>query len=84
MLLYLFCEYKVLWTVPKDETFSVKTLYKALEPRRQGVFPTSVIWNPWVPPRVGAAKGGFLCLGGYMEEGFHFGPYLEERLVFGE
>lgn len=44
---------KVLWTESKDETFFVKTLYKALESRRQDVFPTSVIWNSWVLLRVG-------------------------------
>ncbi|RVW97659.1 Exocyst complex component SEC8 [Vitis vinifera] len=36
---------EVLWTESKYETFFVKTLYKVLEPRRQGVFPTSVVWN---------------------------------------
>ncbi|RVW97325.1 hypothetical protein CK203_025933 [Vitis vinifera] len=30
-----------------------KSLYKALEPERQGEFPSSVIWNPWVSLRVG-------------------------------
>ena len=36
---------EVLWAESKYETFFVKTLYKVLEPRRQGVFPTSVVWN---------------------------------------
>ena len=34
---------EILWTESRDGAFFVKTLYKVLEPRRQSVFPTSVI-----------------------------------------
>ena len=43
---------QVIWTKAKDERFSVKSLYKALEPERREEFPASVIWNSLVPPRV--------------------------------
>ena len=41
------------WTKSKDGKFTIKSLYKALEPERLGDFPASVIWNSWVLPRVG-------------------------------
>ena len=44
---------QVAWTKSKDGKFTIKSLYKALELERQGDFPTSVIWNSCVPPRVG-------------------------------
>ena len=43
----------MVWTKSKDGKFAVKSLYKALELESQGKFPTNVIWNSWVPPRVG-------------------------------
>ena len=46
-------EDKLVWTRAKNGKFSVKVLYKELEPGRQMDFPTSVIWNSWVPPKVG-------------------------------
>lgn len=36
---------QVVCTKSKDDKFIVKSLYKALEPKRQGDFPTNVIWN---------------------------------------
>ena len=44
-------EDQVVWTKAKDGRFSVKSLYKALEPEKLGDFPTRVIWNSLVPPR---------------------------------
>ena len=44
---------KVLRVELKNGNFFVKTLYKTLEPRRQCVFPTIVIWKSWVLSRVG-------------------------------
>ena len=38
-------EDKLVWTRAKNGKFSVKVLYKELEPGRQMDFPTSVIWN---------------------------------------
>lgn len=35
----------VVWTKSKDEIFIVKSLYKALELKRQGDFSIRVIWN---------------------------------------
>ncbi|RVW34516.1 hypothetical protein CK203_115335 [Vitis vinifera] len=46
-------EDQVVWTKAKDGIFFlVKSLYKALEPKRLGDFPSRVIWNSLVPPRV--------------------------------
>ncbi|RVW45164.1 hypothetical protein CK203_067535 [Vitis vinifera] len=33
---------------------------------------------------LGAIEDGFLCLGGYLEEGSNFGPHSKKRVVFGE
>ena len=51
-------EDRVLWKETKDEIFSVKSLYSALDSRSVVQFPKSVIWSPCVPTKV-----GFLCLG---------------------
>ena len=68
-------EDQVVWTKSKDGRFSVKSLYKALEPERQGDFPARVIWNSLVPLRV-----SFFCLGGYVERGLNLGLNSNERL----
>ena len=44
---------KVLRVELKNGKFFVNTLYKTLEPGRQCVFPTIVIWKSWVLLRVG-------------------------------
>ena len=46
-------DYQVVWTKSKDSKFTVKSLYKALEPEKQSDFLAIVIWNSWVLPRVG-------------------------------
>ena len=46
-------EDRVLWKEAKDENFSVKSLYSALEPRRAVLFPWNIIWSPCVPTKVG-------------------------------
>ena len=45
-------EDQVVWTKAKNGSFSITSLYKALESERLGDFPTRVIWNSLVPPRV--------------------------------
>ena len=50
-------EDQVIWTKAKDGRFSVKSLYKALEPKRLRDFPARVIWNSLVPPRVSFLLG---------------------------
>ena len=45
-------EDEILWIESKNEAFSVKSFYRVLELGRRSVFPPSVIWNSWVPPRV--------------------------------
>ena len=45
-------EDQVIWTKAKDGRFSVKSLYKALEPKRLRDFPARVIWNSLIPLRV--------------------------------
>ena len=46
-------EDSVVWVEAKDGSFAVKRLYGELEQRRGMVFPSKVIWNAWVPPKVG-------------------------------
>ncbi|RVX03908.1 putative ribonuclease H protein [Vitis vinifera] len=45
-------EDEVIWTKAKDKRFSVKSLYKDLDPERREEFPANIIWNSVVPPRV--------------------------------
>ena len=46
-------EDKLLWIGVKNGNFFVHALYKALELGSQVTFLASVIWNSWVPPKVG-------------------------------
>ena len=46
-------EDRVLWKEAKDENFSVKSLYGALELRTAVSFLRSTIWGPCVPTKVG-------------------------------
>ena len=57
-------EDKVFWEKTKSEYFSIKSLCSTLEERRvdPDPFPTSVVWNAWVPPKVSF----FFFLGGNM------------------
>ena len=45
-------EDKVCWVDTKSGTFSIKSLYASLETGRVVQFPSSVVWNAWVPPKV--------------------------------
>ena len=45
-------EDEVFWAVTKSGSFSVKSLYSILEEVRISRFPTSIVWNTWVPPKV--------------------------------
>ena len=45
-------EHKVCLVDMKSGTFSVKSLYASLETGRVVRFPSSVVWNAWVPPKV--------------------------------
>ena len=67
---------QVVWTRSKVSRFSVKSLYKALEPERQWDFPARVIWNSWVLSRV-----SFFCLGSYVEKCLNLGLDSEERVA---
>ena len=46
-------EDEVFWAVTKNGSFSVKSLISILEEVRVSAFPTSIVWNAWVPPKVG-------------------------------
>lgn len=54
-------ENRVLWKETKDEKFSIKSLYSALELRYVILFPRSIIWSSYVP-----TKMGFFCLGSFV------------------
>ena len=45
-------EDEVFWAVTKSGSFSVKSLISILEEVRVSPFPTSIVWNDWVPPKV--------------------------------
>ena len=45
-------EDKVCWADTKSETFSIKSLDANLKIGRVVKFPSSVVWNVWVPPKV--------------------------------
>ncbi|RVW36131.1 hypothetical protein CK203_079621 [Vitis vinifera] len=47
-------EDRVLWKETKDGIFSVKSLYSALVSRSVVQFPSSIIWSPCVPTKVGS------------------------------
>ena len=72
-------EDKVILTGSKNGKFSSKALYSALKLGSTTLFPTSVFWNSWVPPKV-----GFFCLGGYLDNGFNFGSFKEEGMILGK
>ena len=38
----------VRWLESKDDNFSIKPLYKVLEPNSSVCFPMKIIWNSWV------------------------------------
>ncbi|RVW69334.1 hypothetical protein CK203_054878 [Vitis vinifera] len=63
---------RVRWGESKDDTFSVKAPYKALELESTGCFPMKIIWNSCV------TKSKFLCLGSNMGKISNLGPSLEE------
>ena len=50
---YMDEEDKFMWIGAKNKKYSIKALYKELEPERQMDFLTNIIWNSWVPPKVG-------------------------------
>ena len=50
-----------------------------LEEVRVDPFPSSVVWNAWVPPKV-----SFFCLGGHLGESLDFRPIKKERVVFSQ
>ena len=45
-------EDEVFWVDAKSGSFSIKSLYSILEEERVDPFPTSVVWNAWVPPKI--------------------------------
>ena len=65
--------------ITKSGSFFVKSLYFILEEVRVSPFPTSIVWNDCVPPKV-----SFFCLGGNMGESFDFRPIAKERMVFSQ
>ena len=58
------------WT-GQNGKFSVKALYSTLESESTIPFPASVIWNSWVP-----SKLGFFRMGGFLGKGANFGSFF--------
>ncbi|RVX04542.1 hypothetical protein CK203_023401 [Vitis vinifera] len=44
-------EDEMFWEVTNSRSFYVKSLYSILEEVRVGPFPSSIVWNAWVPPK---------------------------------
>ena len=65
--------------ITKSGSFCVKSLYFILEEVRVSPFPTSIVWNAWVLPKI-----SFFCLGGNMGESSDFRPIAKERMVFSQ
>ena len=72
-------EDEAFWASTESGSFSVKSLYSILEEVRVNPFPTSIVWNAWVPPKV-----SFFCLGGHLGESLDFRPIKKERVVFSQ
>ena len=43
---------RVIWTVSRCDTFTVKSIYFILESRDSSLFPSGSIWRTSVPPKV--------------------------------
>ena len=50
-------EDKLVWLGAKNGKFSVKRLVERVELGRQLDFPSNVIWNSWIPPKVASSLG---------------------------
>ena len=46
-------ENTMIWSGTRNGKFFIKALYSYLDSGGAKAFPTRVIWNPWVPLRVG-------------------------------
>ena len=46
-------EDRVLWKKTKDEIFSIKSLYSAVEPGNAILVSRRIIWSPYVLPKMG-------------------------------
>ena len=54
-----------------------KSFYSSLVPCNGRGFPSSLVWNPWVPKRV-----IFFFLGGYLGKNSNYGSTKQEGLDF--
>ena len=45
-------EDRVRWVESKDGVFSVKSLYRALQPVSSASFPSKIIWMPYAQPKI--------------------------------
>ena len=46
-------EDKIIFKGSRSDVFSVSSMYRALDCSPQVVFPSHLIWNPVIPPRMG-------------------------------
>ena len=65
------------WQVSKNGFFTVKSFYSSLVPCISREFPSSLVWNPWVPKRV-----IFFSLGSYLGKNSNYGSTKQEGLDF--
>ena len=45
-------EDKMVWKASKNEVFSVRSFYNALEEKGEVTFPSKIIWDSWAPTKV--------------------------------
>ena len=50
-------EDKVRWVESKSGVFSVKSLYRALQPVSSAFFPSKIIWMSYAQPKISSLRG---------------------------
>ena len=72
-------ENRVKWMASKDGDFPVKSLYRTMQPGSLAFFPSKIIWNSCVQPKL-----SLFCVGGFLGESSNLGSSAKERLGYGK
>ena len=72
-------EDKVKWMASKNGDFSVKSLYRTMQPGSLAFSPSKIIWNSCVQPKL-----SLFCVGGFLGESSNLGSLAKERLGYGK
>ena len=71
---------KMVWKGADSGCFKVKAYFRLLEGASPHSIPTKMLWNPYVPSKIGF----FFCLGGLVGQGAYFFSTKEKRLSLGK